>query len=205
MKVDGPQPRNQAPRLDRQRVHHDERVHPAAVRRPDQQVAAFGQVLLSRGPIRNRKTHEDHEPRRPAAAARYVQLRAGFGRPAEPREALGRAAARVGQRLAARPGRGGRRRPVPAPAGRRPSPGAGRLRLGPPPRRRRLGGAGRPRRRRSSASASSSVLVCPRLTPSGGTRSRRGSTGRRWRPRSPPPGRSAGRRRLAGRDAATSG
>ena len=45
MKVDGAAAEEPDPRLGRKRVEDDERIHPAAMGRPDEEVAAGRQVL----------------------------------------------------------------------------------------------------------------------------------------------------------------
>ena len=55
-------PEEPRPRLHRDGMHHDERVHPAPMGGPDQQVAARRQVLLARGPDPEPEDDEQDEP-----------------------------------------------------------------------------------------------------------------------------------------------
>ena len=197
------------PRLGRQGVHDHERVHPAAMGRPDQQVAASREVLPAGRPDPEPEDHEDHEPRHQAQQP-IGPGRLRLGRPSEPREALGRAAARGGQRLGRDPaGRGPAAARSGRPARARSSAG-GRLGL------RLVSGSSarvvvRRRPRASSVASSSARGLPPR--PRRGCRSPRrrrsrrpsrpGRPAARSPPRSPRPGRSAGRHRSSGRGAAS--
>ena len=93
-----------APRLLGQGVHHHERVHPAPVRRPDQQVAAGPRQELPAGRVDvEPEQAEDHEPG--DEPQEPVQQRGpGLGLAAEPRQALGAAVlARLRQGLRGEP------------------------------------------------------------------------------------------------------
>ena len=161
--VDGPLPRNQA-RGAGQGVHHDERVHPAAVGGGDEQVAAAGgrsswpDVL-----IRNRNSAEEHEAGDEPQDA-VQEGRPGLGLAAEPRQPLrGAPAARRREGLRGEAEGGGRRRAAgPAPRAR-PSGGSATA-SGPAPEpgpaRRLRRHVPRPRRRRHvSPSASPGIGV----------------------------------------------
>ena len=104
--VDGPLPRNQQRGSGGQRVHRDERVHPAAVRRRDEQVAAPREVLLA-GRLDPEAEHAEQHEAGDEAEQPVEQRGARLGLRAEPVEALARAAARGRQRLGAERGRAG--------------------------------------------------------------------------------------------------
>ena len=132
------------PRRRRERVHHDERVHPAAVGRGDEQVAAARQVLLPGRPDPEPEDDEDDEPGD------------------QPQEAVQDRRSRLGR--AARARRGLRRRrpaPRPAPRGTRAPAAAPRRALGCRPGFGHLRPAGGPAPARTGqASAAVDVGAC---------------------------------------------
>ncbi len=85
-------------RFRRDRVHHDERIHPAAVGGPDQQIAASRQELLAGGPDPHPEEPEDdearHQPEDPVEDRR-LRLR----RPAKPGQPFDGTTTRRGERL----------------------------------------------------------------------------------------------------------
>ena len=112
--VDGPLPRNQTRGSVGQRVEHEERVHPAAVGRADEEIAAGRQVLLAGRVDPEPEDAEQHGPRRAAG-------RAGRGSRPAPR-ASGRARPDPRRRR-----RGRRRAPAARPGPAAAGVGAGRL------------------------------------------------------------------------------
>ena len=187
--VDGALPRNQARGSVGRRVHDDERIHPAAMRRRDQEVAAGRQAAPGRQVrMRNRK-----RPKRTNRATRrrsrygHEALTSG-GRPSHG-EALDRAAAGGGQRL----GRdaGGRWPAAAAVAGvgraRSAAGGAARARLGHGSCARASGRRGRRRFGPASPSAASAAArrVPPRRRRAGCVASSSSASTSVVRPRSP--------------------
>ena len=81
-----------AARLDGKRVHDHQRVHPASMGAGDQQVAAGRDVLLARRLDPESEQAEADEPDQQPGRA-IQERRLGLRGTAEPREALGRAAA----------------------------------------------------------------------------------------------------------------
>ena len=80
-------PQDPAARLDRQGVHHDERVHPAPMRAGDEQIAASRDVLLAGGLDAEAEQPEADEPdEQPGGAIQQRRLR--LRRAAEPGQAL---------------------------------------------------------------------------------------------------------------------
>ena len=165
--VDGALPRNQTRGSDGQGVDHEERVHPAAVRRADEQVAAAGRCSWPEVSIRNRNATEQDEPgEEPEQRGTRIDARASGVRPshARPSTAPPRASARA--------------------CGRQPP------RRRPGGRRGRAGGSGSWRHlsRVARAGSSASSPGGPRLagspaSASSGPRRRRGRRPRRRRPR----------------------
>ncbi len=103
--VDGALPRNQARGCGRDRVHDDERVHPAAMggrRRAGSR--RVGRCSWPEVRIRNRKTPK-RTNRATSRRSRYSERRLRLGRAAEPGEALDGAAPGGGQRLRRDPAR----------------------------------------------------------------------------------------------------
>src|SRR6185369_1988873 len=75
------------PRLHRDGMHHDERVHPAPMGGPDEQIAARREVLLARGPDPEPEHDEQDEPgNQPEETVEDRRLR--FRWPTEPRQAF---------------------------------------------------------------------------------------------------------------------
>ena len=188
VKVDGALPRNQARGSVGMRVHDDERVHPAAMGRRDEQVAAASAGAPGRrsgsGTGRRRSMTNRATSRRQPVQER----RLGLGRAAEPGEPL-RPRRRGPRRAPRATTRRGRRPPAARPraAGRRRSRQAGGG-VGLPASSRRGARRRRRRRRRPASVGASSADV--------GVVGRRRSLGSTGRPSAPQVATSGMRRRI---------